>query len=145
MAREVKGKPSSPSAPGDCTHSWGEGIRQSLCQGNTWSLYTLFITPTGAHLVMEMAIHIVLETPAGFHLGRAVGELAGQVCSVPSGAGCSLLCTKSPSPPGRATCAQVCECKTNILPEDAPTWEPLFLRLPCPGSCSGGTKSLWRG
>lgn len=33
---------------------------------------------------MEMTIHIALETPAGFHLGQAVGELAGQVCPVPS-------------------------------------------------------------
>lgn len=130
MAREAKGRPSSLSAPRDCTHLWGEGIKRSLCQRNTWIFYTLFITPTGAHLVMEMTIHIALETPAGFHLGQAVGELAGQVCSIPSGARYSLLFTKSPSPSGMATCAQVCECKTDILPEDAPTWEPLSLQLP---------------
>lgn len=114
----------------DCTHSQGEGIRRSLYQGNTWIFYTLFITPTGAYLVMEMTIHLALDTPAAFHLGQAVGELAGQVCSVPSGAQYSLLFTKSPSPSGTAFCAQVCECRTDILPEDAPTWEPLSLRLP---------------
>lgn len=57
---------------------------------------------------MEMTIHIALETPAGFHLGQAVAELAGQVCPVPSGARNSLLFTESPSPLGTATCAQVC-------------------------------------
>lgn len=34
---------------------------------------------------MEMTIHIALETPAAFHLGQAVGELAGQACPAPSG------------------------------------------------------------
>lgn len=108
MAREVKGKTSSHSAPGDCTRLWGEGITQSLCQGNTWIFYTLFITPTGAHLVMEMTIHIALETPAGFHLGQAVGELARQVCPVPSGARYWVLFAKSPSLSDTAPCAQVC-------------------------------------
>lgn len=104
MAREVKGKLSSCLAPKDCTHLRGESIRRSLCQGNTWIFYTIFITPTGAHLVMEMTIHIALETPAGFHLGQAVG----QVCPVPSGAQYSVLFAKSPSPSGMATCPQVC-------------------------------------
>lgn len=56
---------------------------------------------------MEMTIHIALQTPAGFHLGQAARELAGQVCSVPSGAWYLVLFAKSPSPPGMATCAQV--------------------------------------
>lgn len=34
---------------------------------------------------MEMTIHIALETAAAFHLGQAVGELAGQVSPAPSG------------------------------------------------------------
>lgn len=77
---------------------------------------------------MEMTIHIALETPAGFHLGQAVGELAGQVCSVPSGARFSLLFTKSPSPSGTATSAQVCECKPTS-----------YLRMLPPGShCHSG-------
>lgn len=82
-AREVKGELSSRSARRDCTHLQGEGI--NLCRGNTWTFYTLFITPTGAHLVMEMTSHTALETAAAFHLGQAVGELAGQVCPAPSG------------------------------------------------------------
>lgn len=57
---------------------------------------------------MEMTIHIALETPAGFRLGQAAGELAGQVCPVPSGAWYWVLFSKSPSPSGRAPCAQVC-------------------------------------
>lgn len=142
MAREVKGKPSSRSAPRDCTRLQGDGIRRSLCQGNTWIFYTLFITPTGAHLVMEMTIHIALETPAGFHLRQAVAELAGQVCSVPSGARYSSLFTKSPSPSGTALCAQACECKTDTLPEDAPTWEPLSLRPPAPARAQGAPKAF---
>lgn len=79
-AREVKGELSSRLARRDCTHLWGEGIRSQ-----PRIFYTLFITPTGAHLVMEMTIHIALETPAAFHLGQAVGELAGQACPAPSG------------------------------------------------------------
>lgn len=58
-------------------------------------------------MIMEMTIHIALETPAGFHLRQAAGELAGQVCPVPSGARFSMLFAKSLSPSGTAPCAQV--------------------------------------